>query len=44
MSYVCLIHVHDHIWQSDWPSEIRHAACQMVWNIICQVDPKKGIR
>lgn len=32
-TYRKLIRIHDRIWESDWPSEVRVAACQMMANV-----------
>lgn len=40
---VSLIHVHDHIWHSDWDAEVVRVASQLVWNLLAEVDPLKGL-
>lgn len=34
--FILLIHIHDHIWQSDWPGDVRREAAQIVWRVVCE--------
>lgn len=29
------IHLHDHIWWSDWPFKVKRSAGELVWRIAC---------